>query len=73
MPPSPELTQLSPQVLTHNTMARVIVLWHQEKATDPYVNSTGNLTLLLQLGRKKDLHVSTQDEPDSLVETSQQS
>ena len=31
----------------------------QEKATDPYVNSTGSLTVLLQLERKADLHVST--------------
>ena len=34
----------------------------QEKATDPYVNSTGSLTLLLELERKADLHVSTRDE-----------
>ena len=32
------------------------------KATNPYVNSTGRLTLLLQLERKADLHVSTRDE-----------
>ena len=32
------------------------------KATDPYVNSTGSLTLLLQLEWKVDLHISTQDE-----------
>ena len=31
----------------------------REKATEPYVNSTGSLTLLLQHGRKVDLHVST--------------
>ena len=30
----------------------------QEKATNPYVNSTGSLTLLLQLERKTDLHIS---------------
>ena len=34
----------------------------QEKATDPYVNSTGSLTLLLQLERTADLQVSTGDE-----------
>ena len=33
----------------------------REKATDPYVNSTGSLTLLLKLERKADLHVSTQN------------
>ena len=32
------------------------------KATDPCVNATGSLTLLLQLGRKADFHVSTLDE-----------
>ena len=30
----------------------------REKATDPYANSTGNLTLLLECRRKADLHVS---------------
>ena len=39
-----------------------IPLAPREKATDPYVNSTGSLTLLLQLGSKADLHVSTGDE-----------
>ena len=33
-----------------------------EKATDLYANSTGSLTLLLQLKRNVDLHVSTGDE-----------
>ena len=31
----------------------------REKATDPCVNSTGSLTLQLQLERKADFHVST--------------
>ena len=31
----------------------------RKKATDPYVNSTGSLMLLLQLKRKVGLHVST--------------
>ena len=31
------------------------------KATDPCVNSLGSLTLLLQLGRKADVHVPTRD------------
>ena len=34
----------------------------RKKATDPYVNSTGSLTLLLQLEREADFHVSTRDE-----------
>ena len=33
-----------------------------EKATDPYVNTTGSVTLLLQLERRVHLHVSTLDE-----------
>ena len=43
-------------------MAGVTTLWHLKKATDPYVNSTGNLTLHIQLKRKADLHVSLRDE-----------
>ena len=31
----------------------------REKATDPYVNLTGSLTLLFQLERRANLHVST--------------
>ena len=34
----------------------------QEKATYPYVNSTGSPTLIFQLERRPDLHVSTRDE-----------
>ena len=41
----------------------------REKATDPYVNLRGSLTLLFHLERRADLHVSTQDEADSPVET----
>ena len=33
-----------------------------EKATDPYVNTTGSLKLLFQLEKRADLHVSTRDE-----------
>ena len=33
-----------------------------DKATNPYVNSTGSLTLHFQLERKADLHVCTRDE-----------
>ena len=61
-PDSPALTQWSPQGSTQNTMAGVTTLWHLKKATDPYVNSTGNLTLHIQLKRKADLHVSLRDE-----------
>ena len=31
----------------------------REKGTDPYVNLTGSLTLLFQLKRRSNLHVST--------------
>ena len=56
------LPGLSPRVSTHTTVARVTALWHLEgNATDPCVNPTGSLTLLLHLGRKKDVHVSTLD------------
>ena len=34
----------------------------REKDTDIYVNPTGSLALLFQLGRREDLHVSTTDE-----------
>ena len=34
----------------------------REKTTDPYVNSTGSATRLLQLRRKADLHVSIREE-----------
>ena len=57
------LHYLSPRVSVHTTVARVTALWHLEgKVTDPCVNPTGSLILLLQLGRKKDVHVSTRDE-----------
>ena len=49
-----------------------IVGWHHRlnglvgkprgKAIDPYINATGSMTLLLQLGRKADVHVPTRDE-----------
>ena len=32
------------------------------KATDPDINEMGSVTLLLQLGRKVDVHASTRDE-----------
>ena len=38
----------------------------REKATDPYVNTTGSLTLLSQLEKRMDLHVSSEARPDFL-------
>ena len=34
----------------------------QEEASDPYINPTVSLTMLFQLERRVDLHVSTRDE-----------
>ena len=48
--------------------ARWTALWEslvgkpRGKATDPMIDTTGSVTLLLQLGRKVDVHVSSQDE-----------
>ena len=50
------------------TVARGIALWESlpgkppGKATDPYINATGIITLLLQLERKADLPAPTRDE-----------
>ena len=41
----------------------------REKATDPYVNTTGSLTLLSQLEKRMDLHVSSEARPDFPAET----
>ena len=66
-PDFPALPPLSRQGSTHTTVARVTALWEsllgkpQGKATDPCINETGSLTLLLQLGRKADVHVPTRD------------
>ena len=50
------------RVSSHNTMARCdSPVEPHKKTTDPYVNLTETLTLLLQLWRKVDLHVSTRD------------
>ena len=35
----------------------------REKANDTYVNTTGSLTLLFQLERREDVHVSKRDTP----------
>ena len=34
----------------------------REKATDPMIHAKGSLTLLLQLGWKTHVHISTRDE-----------
>ena len=66
-PDFPALPRLSSRGLTHTTVARVAVLWEslvgttRGKEADPCINVTGSLTLLLQLGRKADVRVSTRD------------
>ena len=49
---------------------RLTARWHveqplgkpREKATDPMIHAKGSLTLLLQLGWKTHVHISTRDE-----------
>ena len=67
-PDSPELTRRSPRSPTQNTMAVVTALWCLErKPPIPMVNPTGKMTLLFQLKRTADLHVSTRDEALTLL------
>ena len=66
-PDFPALPRLSRRVSTHTAVARVTALWEslvgkpRGKAADPCINTTGSLTLLLELGRKVDVHVPTRD------------
>ena len=61
-PDSPVLTRLLPRKSTeHNFGMCDSPVAPGEKATDPYVNATGSLTLLLRIERKVDFHVSTWD------------
>ena len=48
--------------LSHLRSIRSMVKKPRGKATDPYINVTGSLTLLLQLLRKTDRHVAARDE-----------
>ena len=62
------LARLSRRVSTNTTVATVTALWEGPlgkppgNATDPYINATGSMTLLLKLGRKADVHDPTRDE-----------
>ena len=64
----PALPQLSSRESTHTTVAHETTLWEslvgkpRVKATDSYINTTRSVTLLLQLGRKADVHAPTRDE-----------
>ena len=67
-PVFPALPRLSRRGSSHTKVARGTALWEslvykpRVKATDPYINSTGSVTLLLQLGRKSDVNTPTRDE-----------
>ena len=59
---SPALMRQSPRQSTKTKLTRVTALGTSREDTDPYVNSTVSLTLLLELERKADLHISIRDE-----------
>ena len=64
----PALPRLSRRGSTHTTVARGTALWEslvgkpRVKARDPNFNVTQTVTLLLELGRKADVHAPTRDE-----------
>ena len=64
----PALPRLSSQGSTHTTVARGTALWEslvgkpRGKATDPLIHAKGSTTLLLQLGRKVQVHEPARDE-----------
>ncbi|KAI4551141.1 hypothetical protein MJT46_017410 [Ovis ammon polii x Ovis aries] len=67
-PVFPARPRLSRRGSTPNTVARGTALWDslggkpRGKATDPMIDLTGSVTLLLQRGRKAHLHVPSGDE-----------
>ena len=67
-PVFPALPRLSPRGSTPTTVARGTALLESlvgkpsGKATDPLINATGRVTLLLQLGRKVHVPAPTRDE-----------
>ena len=71
----PELPPLSSRGSTHTTVARVTALWEsllgkpRGKDTDPLIHAKGSVTLLLQLGRKAQVHAPTLTKTDSPGET----
>ena len=64
----PALPRLSSRGSTHTTVARGTALWvslvvkPRGKATDPLIHAKETVTLLLQLGRKAQVHAPTLDE-----------
>ena len=68
IPVFPALPRLSSRGPIHSTVARGTALWEslmgkpRGKATDPLIHSKGSVTLLLQLGRKAQVHAPTRAE-----------
>ena len=72
IPVFPALTRLSSRGSTHTTVERGTACgkasWEslmgkpRGKAPDPLILAKGSVTLLLQLGRKSDVHAPTRDE-----------
>ena len=70
-PVFPALPLLSSRGSTHTTVTRGTALWEslvgkpggkpRGKATDPLIHAKGNVTLLLQLGRKAHVHDPTRE------------
>ena len=67
-PVFPALPRLSSRGSTHTTVARGTAVWESlvgkppGKATDPLIHAKGSVTLLLQLGRKAQVHAPNRDE-----------
>ena len=71
-PDFPALRRLSSRGSTHTTVARGTALWEASwesllgkprgKATDPLIQGKGSVTVLLQLGRKANVHAPTRHE-----------
>ena len=64
----PALPRLSSRGSTHTTVELGTALWvslvgkPRGKATDPLIHAKESVTLLLQLGRKPQVHAPTRDE-----------
>ena len=67
-PVFPVLPRLSSRGSTHTTVARGTALWESSvgkprgKATHPLIHAKGSVTLLLQLGRKANVHAPSRDD-----------
>ena len=70
IPDSPAMTQLSPLVLTHNTMARVTALWQLERKPHIPMSTRQEAILYCYSSRRKRTCMSPQEmRPDSPLET----